>query len=71
MVDELNSQLGSVLAPELLGELREPLERIQNDLFDVGADLSKVRSGKTTSGCAWPRSRSTSSSGSATAQAKA
>jgi cob(I)alamin adenosyltransferase len=40
-VDELNSHLGVVLA---LGELepdqRESLERIQNDLFDLGADLS-------------------------------
>ncbi len=40
-VDELNAQLGVVLAlAELPDELREPLERIQNDLFDVGADLS-------------------------------
>ena len=40
-VDELNSQLGVVRAlAELPDELREPLERIQNDLFDVGADLS-------------------------------
>jgi cob(I)alamin adenosyltransferase len=41
VVDELNAQLGVVLAlAELTVELREPLERIQNDLFDVGADLS-------------------------------
>jgi cob(I)alamin adenosyltransferase len=41
VVDELNSQLGAVLALEqLAAELREPLRRIQNDLFDVGADLS-------------------------------
>jgi cob(I)alamin adenosyltransferase len=40
-VDELNSQLGLALAlPDLDPELREPLERIQNELFDVGADLS-------------------------------
>jgi len=40
-VDELNSQLGVVLAlPELDPDVREPLERIQNELFDVGADLS-------------------------------
>ena len=40
-VDELNSQLGVVLAlPELDPYLRGPLERIQNELFDVGADLS-------------------------------
>jgi len=40
MVDELNSLLGVVLAGELPGELRPPLERVQNQLFDVGADLS-------------------------------
>jgi cob(I)alamin adenosyltransferase len=40
-VDELNAALGVVLAEPALPEtLREPLERIQNDLFDVGADLS-------------------------------
>jgi cob(I)alamin adenosyltransferase len=40
-VDELNSALGVVLAEARLPEpLREPLARIQNDLFDVGADLS-------------------------------
>src|SRR4051812_39507082 len=40
-VDELNSQLGVALA---LGDLpagyAERLARIQNDLFDVGADLA-------------------------------
>ena len=40
-VDELNSAVGLVLAePGLPDALRGPLERIQNDLFDVGADLS-------------------------------
>jgi cob(I)alamin adenosyltransferase len=39
-VDELNSQLGLVLAAELPAGLREPLERIQNELFDLGADLA-------------------------------
>jgi cob(I)alamin adenosyltransferase len=39
-VDELNSQLGIVLAGELSDDLREPLARIQNELFDLGADLS-------------------------------
>ena len=40
-VDELNAALGVVLAEGALPErLREPLARIQNDLFDVGADLS-------------------------------
>jgi len=40
-VDELNAALGLTLADaELPERLRAPLERIQNDLFDVGADLS-------------------------------
>ncbi len=37
--DELNAQLGVVLAGECPPALREPLGRIQNELFDVGADL--------------------------------
>jgi cob(I)alamin adenosyltransferase len=40
-VDELNAHIGLVLAlDELDLELRDPLARIQNDLFDLGADLS-------------------------------
>jgi cob(I)alamin adenosyltransferase len=40
-VDELNSAIGLVLAePDFPDRLRGPLEQIQNDLFDVGADLS-------------------------------
>jgi len=40
-VDELNAALGVALAETGLPEqLCGPLERIQNDLFDVGADLS-------------------------------
>ena len=39
-VDELNSAIGVVLAGELPAAMREPLTRIQNELFDVGADLS-------------------------------
>ncbi|MFN2469183.1 MAG: cob(I)yrinic acid a,c-diamide adenosyltransferase [Gaiellaceae bacterium] len=38
-VDELNSHLGVVLAEGVPESLRAPLERIQNELFDVGADL--------------------------------
>ena len=38
-VDELNSALGVVLAGDVPEGLREPLTRIQNELFDVGADL--------------------------------
>lgn len=37
--DELNSMLGLVLAGDCPEELRAPLDRIQNELFDVGADL--------------------------------
>jgi cob(I)alamin adenosyltransferase len=41
VVDELNAQIGVVLAlDELDPELRGPLAKIQNDLFDLGADLS-------------------------------
>jgi cob(I)alamin adenosyltransferase len=40
-VDEVNSLLGLALAtPELPDEFRPSLEQVQNDLFDVGADLS-------------------------------
>jgi cob(I)alamin adenosyltransferase len=39
-VDELNSQLGVLLAGDVSERFRPWLERIQNDLFDVGADLS-------------------------------
>ena len=38
-VDELNSQLGVVLAGELPAPIVATLRRIQNELFDVGADL--------------------------------
>jgi cob(I)alamin adenosyltransferase len=40
VTDELNSHLGVVLAGDVPHALRAPLERIQNQLFDVGADLS-------------------------------
>jgi cob(I)alamin adenosyltransferase len=41
VVDELNSHLGIALGDtELPSELRAPLARMQNQLFDVGADLS-------------------------------
>lgn len=39
-VDELNSFLGLALAGDLPNELRPWLEQVQNDLFDLGADLS-------------------------------
>lgn len=39
-VDELNSFLGLALAGDLPNELVPWLEQVQNDLFDLGADLS-------------------------------
>lgn len=38
-VDELNSVIGAILAAGPRPELIEPLRRIQNELFHVGADL--------------------------------
>ena len=38
-VDELNSQLGAVLAGGARDAIGAPLERIRNELFDLGADL--------------------------------
>ena len=39
-VDELNSLVGVALAAEPPEEVREVLATVQNELFDVGADLS-------------------------------
>jgi cob(I)alamin adenosyltransferase len=39
-VDELNSVLGLVLSGDVPDEFRPWLEQVQNDLFDIGADLS-------------------------------
>jgi cob(I)alamin adenosyltransferase len=39
-VDELNAMIGLTLTGELPDALREPLELVQNELFDLGADLS-------------------------------
>jgi cob(I)alamin adenosyltransferase len=39
-VDELNAAIGVVLAGDVPDALRGALERVQNELFDVGADLS-------------------------------
>jgi cob(I)alamin adenosyltransferase len=39
-VDELNSALGVLLAEEVPQDIREALERIQQDLFDLGGELS-------------------------------
>jgi cob(I)alamin adenosyltransferase len=39
-VDELNSHVGVVLAGGLPEEIRTVLARVQNELFDLGADVS-------------------------------
>ena len=39
-VDELNSTIGVTLAGDLPEAIRAVLERVQNELFDLGADLS-------------------------------
>jgi cob(I)alamin adenosyltransferase len=39
-VDELNAAIGVVLAGDVPETLRRVLTRVQNELFDVGADLS-------------------------------
>jgi cob(I)alamin adenosyltransferase len=44
-VDELNAALGLALAGELPPRSRARLERVQNELFDLGADLSVPESG--------------------------
>ena len=38
-VDELNSAVGRVLAHEVPAPVRDCLERVQHDLFDLGAEL--------------------------------
>jgi cob(I)alamin adenosyltransferase len=42
-VDEVNAALGVVLAGDCPDDLREVLVRVQNELFDLGADLSVPR----------------------------
>jgi len=39
-VDELNSTMGVLLAESLPDKIREALEGIQHDLFDLGGDIS-------------------------------
>ena len=39
-VDELNCALGRILAAEIPPAVRQCLERVQHDLFEVGAELS-------------------------------
>ena len=39
-VDELNAAIGTALVAELPSPVRDVLDRVQNELFDLGADLS-------------------------------
>src|SRR2546423_15602251 len=39
-VDELNSALGVLLAEEVPADIREALENVQQDLLDLGGELS-------------------------------
>lgn len=39
-VDELNSAVGLTLAADCPEDIRDVLDRVQNELFDLGADLS-------------------------------
>jgi cob(I)alamin adenosyltransferase len=39
-VDEVNAQIGLALAGDVPADVRSVLERVQNELFDVGADLA-------------------------------
>ena len=42
-VDELNAQIGVVLATGVAAELVESLRRIQNELFHLGAGIVRPR----------------------------
>jgi len=39
-VDELNSAIGVVLAEDIPAQVRDVLEQVQHDLFDLGGELS-------------------------------
>jgi cob(I)alamin adenosyltransferase len=57
-VDELNATIGvALLAPDLPPRFAEWLRRVQNDLLDVGADLSVPTSADGTSGAGEQRAR--------------
>ena len=45
-VDELNSAIGLAVAQGLDAEITAPLQRVQNDLFHLGADLCIVEEDK-------------------------
>ena len=39
-IDELNSIIGLILTEELPSQVKENLNKIQHDLFDIGGELS-------------------------------
>jgi cob(I)alamin adenosyltransferase len=45
-VDELNSVIGAARAAGLAGEIAEILDRVQNELFNLGADLCVLEQDK-------------------------
>ncbi len=45
-VDELNSQIGVAIAVGLNDKLSETLQRVQNELFDLGSDLCFIEEDK-------------------------
>jgi len=49
-VDELNTALGLVRATQVPGDIDRLLDRIQNQLFDLGAEVARLGA-KTNSGC--------------------
>lgn len=55
LVDQLNAEIGVVLASQPVAELVEPLARIQHELFHCGADLCVPEADK----AQWPGPRVT------------
>ena len=66
-VDEANAQLGVALSHDLEEDVRAVLIHVQNDLFDVGADLcTPVVENRSSRRCVSSRTTSTGSSAGAT-----
>jgi Cobalamin adenosyltransferase len=65
-VDELHSAVGLVIAVVPPDDVRNWLEHVQNDLFDLGADLAVPSTTESARGYACRRLRPSGSSGSAT-----
>ncbi|MCB0327866.1 MAG: cob(I)yrinic acid a,c-diamide adenosyltransferase [Bdellovibrionales bacterium] len=45
-IDELNSWMGLIICQHTLGSLKDPLQRLQHELFDLGSDLAQPKSEK-------------------------